>query len=415
MYSMSGRAGGAVDQLNGLGCRNIITGDTTTTGGNGSLGTSGGGVPVTLTSNNGEGNHALYIRNHNEVEHIMPIWRRGTGPGQCCDGAEYDASDLFGPRQGNNWRKYYCDPNHMINSISGGASGNGGKLTNFSFSCRNFANMTNIGKNPLNCCSGIDTSQDCQDVKQYLNCPAKLKTYCGTNDNIMSDNICQTAVGNKTIGEQDANSLRFAWCSQGSNFANQHCLDLCNATTGIDDNKMTNNGENLKQQCNALYSQKCADPANQTAHGTDICSCSLPWTSYPGYALLAKIPGAPQSPQCYFAQCRSKGYLDKPVAAYSCPQCIQNQLIDVKNASNVNLQNISQSCNISQGTQPDTTTPATTTASTATSTATSTTTPKSVIASFTSSSTGSSVKWIILFFVLMFCCFSCCAGVVMFA
>ena len=173
VYQMSGRGGGAVDQLNALGCKNIITGDTTVATGGGSIGTSSGGVPVTLTSSNGNGVHALYVRNHNEVEHVMPVWRGGTGPGNCCGGVEYDANDYFGPRQNNNWRKYYCDQDHMMDSMSGGASNNNNLLTQFSFTCRNFGNMTNIRRNPLSCCTGGDSSQDCKDVQQYLSCPER--------------------------------------------------------------------------------------------------------------------------------------------------------------------------------------------------------------------------------------------------
>lgn len=354
LYQLRGRAGKAVDQLNEIGCRNIITGDVTTVGSQ--LGDSGGGVGVQLTANGTDGASGFYIRSHNEVEHIRPWWRSGVGPKTCCGStgntgqcggptpgnASYDAGDLFGPQQGANWTRNWCDDNHLVNGVSGGTAGNH-ILNNFGFSCRNFQHMAAIGRGPLDCCSGKDTSQDCLDVKQYLKCGDVLKTWCGTNDNIVNDATCQTAAGNKSLSEQDVDSLTLQYCKQGTNFSNPACMTLCTASTGQDNKVSLNDGSNLKDSCTALYDQKCTGSMKQT-YAQTACACHQDWNTYPGVDAIAKIPGAPPSPQCYFAQCRNKGYLANPISFYGCPSCIQSQLIDINSSDNAVVSGVQQIC-----------------------------------------------------------------------
>lgn len=337
IYQLRGRAGSAVDQINGLGCRNIITGQTVNGDSPGPLGTSGGGSAIDLTSNNNDGAAGFYVRAGSEVEHLRPSWR-GASAKSCCGAGQYDDDAAFGPPNGGNWWKYWCDSDHLVNSISGGASGNNGRLTNFSFSCRNFSNMAAIGNSPTACCLGTDTSQDCQDVKQYLSCPAVVSAYCRTGNN-MGQPSCQTYYKGD-INNQEYRSNMIAYCKAGDNWQTDLCKNYCTFSNSA--------STPAKGECDDLYRSKCDPSVSASDASLPICSCLQPWVSYPGHGTIDKIPGAPQRPSCYFSDCIQNGYKPQVDVSQQCPACVQSQTITVEN-STADINHIAQSCNVSSG------------------------------------------------------------------
>lgn len=356
-YGVYGKSGADVNQLNGIRCRNIVTGATQDVTGT-TLGSDGGGNGGGLWAGNNDGLAGFSVRAQNEVESIKTEYR-GANPKSCCGGGTY--SD--GSRMGNNQQigPYVCDGNHLVNSISGGTSNSKGYLTNFSWSCRNFNNMARIANNPLDCCIGADTSQDCQDVQSYLSCPAVVKSYCSTGDKIFTDPKCTAAIGAPTatngLDPTTVANIKLKSCAAGTNYTTDACSDFCTAKTGEAipiANTSTDAliaGSTIKDGCNALYTLKCSLDSSAA-----VCGCQRPWSSYPGYTDIPDKAMYVKDPACYFDACRNFGYFSKPLSEHGCPTCVQYQQLSAS-GSNIALQNIIQSCNTGSSTSGTTSPP----------------------------------------------------------
>ena len=79
-----------------------------------------------------------------------------------------------------------------------------------------------------------------------------------------------------------------------------------------------------------------------------ICACHLPWTSYPGADLVSQSFPNFQEPLCWFNNCKSTGYM-KGLPSNLCPKCLQNLTINIGANSKADIDNISQSCDLSSG------------------------------------------------------------------
>ena len=357
-YGTTGRSGKSVDYIGGLNCRNIYTGATTTVT-NGAFGGGGGGTSTKPVDCGSGGLTGFWTASNNNVNldgyggACRPT--SGCGSGDCGDAWTWVGNDGSG---GGNNLNIVGDTQHLVNTVSG-AKSNNNVVANFSWNTLNFDTIAGYPNKYLQqgaaCCAGQDNSAECSNAKGGgLNCSSTLQNYCSQGDRIYSDSICTGAMGNGTLDATWARNQQLHWCQQGSNFNTDNCKNFCTASTGGDSTQ--------KEACNTLYSSQCSQAANKSL---DICSCSLNWSDYPAAAtaVIDKIAGAPQEPLCYFSQCQQKGYLKTSKDKLACPACIQSQNIDITNAT-ANLQNISQSCNVSTSTA--TSAAATTTAASST-------------------------------------------------
>lgn len=372
-----GKSGADVNQLSGLHCRNIITGVTQDVNG-GPLGASSGGNGGTLNAPGTDGLAGFSARAQTEVESLKTIYR-GAGPKSCCGGGTYKDGSRMGTDQQNG--DYACDQNHLVQSIQGGTSSHNQYLTNFGWTCRNFHNMAAIGNNPIDCCLGTDTSQDCQDVQQYLSCPAVVSDYCSQGTNIFTDSKCLNAVANPTqangLTPNVVANLKLRTCGAGSNYTKDFCSEFCTAKTGQDiplPNTSTDpliTGNNIKDGCNKLYQTKCSIDSTPA-----VCGCQRDFASYPGASDIPNKAEFVKDPACYFSACRNFGYFAKPLSEHACPSCVQYQQLNVT-GTDIALSQIQQSCN-TNGTVPA---PQSTSTSSppATSTSTSTTVSKFIV------------------------------------
>lgn len=352
-----GKSGADVNQLSGLHCRNIITNATQDVNG-GPLGGSGGGNGGGLNAPGTDGLAGFAARAQTEVESLKTIYR-GAQPKSCCGGTTYKDSSRMGTNQQNG--DYVCDQNHLVQSISGGTSQHNQYLTNFSWTCRNFNNMANIGKSPLDCCIGADTSQDCRDVQQYLNCPAVVADYCSTGTNIFTDPKCLAALAAPNpvngLSPAVAANLKLKTCGAGSNHTMDFCSDFCTAKTGLDIPVVNTNtdalisGNTIKDGCNNLYQTKCSKDSTPA-----VCGCQRDFATYPGASDIPSKAEFVKDPACYFSACRNFGYFSKPLSEHGCPSCIQYQQLNVT-GSDIALSQIQQTCTVN-GVPPSTSAPA---------------------------------------------------------
>ena len=403
---LNGRSGTAVDQLNSVGCRNIINGNFVNGSGNG-IGASTGGSQNQVTGNGTDGITGFFIRAETEMEHLHAEYR-AANPKSCCGAATYEAGVALGPASGG-WGEFHCDNNHLVQSISGGASSANKRVTNLSFNCRNFSNMARIGNNPTDCCLGKDTSKDCADVSQYLSCPSVVAAYCSQGNNIFTDASCLAAMANPTalngLTPAVAANLKLKTCAAGNNYASDFCADFCTAKTGQNIPIQNTNtdvliaGDNIKDGCNALYSLKCS--MNNTP---SVCGCQRDFYSYTGASDIPNKAEFVKDPACYFEACRNFGYFAKPLSEHGCPQCVQYQQLNAT-GSNIALSQILQQCNVNGTTG---TSAGTTSAPTATATAAATPTTTSAA---TSNNTRNLVIGLIVFVV--FILFAGCVGLIM--
>jgi hypothetical protein len=264
--------------------------------------------------------------------------------------------------------------------------------------------MANIANSPVACCAGTDLSGECSDVKPSLGCQGVLQNYCSQGNNIFGDSNCLTASQNGALAPSWVVNQKMSYCSQGNNFNDPNCQTLCTATTGIDNGTMLSQGTSLKSQCNTLYANQCSMTQNQ---GLPICSCSLPWSSYPGAADILKIPGATQNPQCFFANCIHTGYKSQPSNQLACPECVQNLNISALNSDAASFSNIQQSCTVQNTTNNSNAAPTTAPATSAPASANA----SNATAATTGTNSTSTVTYIIIAVILfLVCCFCSSIG-----
>ncbi len=341
----NGKSDGSIDYIDSLNCRNIYTGQTSTTSG-GSFGNSGrgkaSGAPIACNGTDGLTGFHLASNNRN-LDWMAGYCRTAACGGGGCGSSTYRIG-WNGGGNGNGSNAYIADGSHLVSSVSGARSGDG-VVADFNFSVLNFDTIAGYPGKYLQqgaaCCAGQDGSAECSNARAGgLNCQSVLQNWCSQGDRIYSDGTCQTAAGNGSLDGTWARNQQLAWCQQGSNFNTDNCKNFCTASTG--------NTSAQKEACNTLYSTQCSQTANK---GLDVCTCSLPWSDYPAdiTAGIDKITGAPHEPMCYFSQCAQKGYLKTTKDKLACPGCIQSQNIDITN-STASLKNISQSCNVSTST-----------------------------------------------------------------
>ena len=366
---VNGKAGDDVDAITGVSCKNIVTGASTTPAGSAPLGDSSGGGGKSFICNQsgqGDGLWGWQVRAQTEVEGLngwcAPAFPGGASP-------SVGSTNQYRAGQWGNqsaMTNSYCPNGWLVQSLSGATSLHDKYLTDFTFTCRNFNSMASISTHPLACCAGTDTSQECQEVKPFLDCGNVLAAHCSVGDNIFSDLTCAAAVTNGAISANDANTMKVQWCYTGNNFSSTSCQNLCTYNTGADtgatisSSTATGGTTNLKRSCNTLYAAACSNSVNQQLYGNGICSCQLPWESYPGAGVIDQIKNAPQEPGCYFHQCREEGYLKQPIAALDCPKCVQNLVVNMQNTTDSTISNIAQSCNVSSSTGTATAAPVTT-------------------------------------------------------
>ena len=394
--SVSGKSGADINQLNSITCRNIITGAVTAPQSQQNLGSSSGGNPVSGVAGGNDGLSGFQIRAETEVEGLNPLFR-GANAKNCCGSSTYQ-SGKFGNQSGMG--TFLCPNNQLVNSIAGATSSHDAYLAHMSFSCKDFATMANIGNNPLNCCIGADTSQECLDVRDSLGCPAVVNNYCSQGTNIFTDQKCLNAAAKPdSYNGLDATTvanLKLKNCGQGKNFTSDNCSAFCTAKTGADipitntNTDLMLKGSTIKDGCNTLYNTQCAIDSSPA-----VCGCQRPWTSYSQYQQIPDKAIYPKTPQCYFSECRNFGYFSQPLTAFACPTCIQYQSLTVDNSEAI-LNNIQQNCE-QNGNTASNTIGATATPSASVS---SSTTP----ASTTQTSSNSKTIIIIIIAALFACC-----------
>ena len=120
------------------------------------------------------------------------------------------------------------------------------------------------------------------------------------------------------------------------------CKSACTASTGLP----TTAPGFSKESCNVLYNQFCSDPANQSL---PICACNLPWASYPGAAEVSQYFPNVQEPRCWFAGCKSTGYMTN-TPGNICPACLSTLNVNIENATQSGVAGIAQSCSVTSTT-----------------------------------------------------------------
>ena len=335
-FATSGQSGKSVDRISGLTCRNIYTGAVSNATGNG-FGGGGGrasGAPIDC---GGDALTGFWTFSNINLDGFGGYCRAPTCGGGSC-GLAHRVIGLNGTSGGNRNVNRIADGSHLVNSVTGAISNNN-VVSNFGFNTLNFDVMK--GAVPggryeawgAACCARNEGGDECQSARNGgLNCTDVMQNWCRQGDRIFSDPACRGG----TLDGTWARNQQMAWCQQGANFNSDNCKAFCTASTG--------NNTTQKEQCNQLYASQCSRPANKNL---DICSCSLAWSDYPAEAtaVIDKIAGAPREPMCYFSQCAQKGYLKTTKDKLACPACIQNQSININNAT-ANLKDISQSCNV---------------------------------------------------------------------
>lgn len=187
--------------------------------------------------------------------------------------------------------------------------------------------------------------ETCKSVGANGDCDAWYTTYCSTSDNIFTDAFCSTF---QPTSQKVSSDLKMAYCSADQNFLKQECLNFCTATTGSETSPA-----GYKDQCNALYTQKCSVESNYST--SNVCACVMPQTALPDYQQLLSIfkeGGVPDS-RCYVAECVTGGYKISPNP--TCNSCIQNQTISVTDSSAVDVSKLAQTCNVTNTTTNNTT------------------------------------------------------------
>ena len=335
-FATTGKSGKSVDRVEGLKCRNIYDNKESMATGNG-FGGGGGKAAKYPVDCGGDGLTGFATISNTNLDGLGGRCRTtNCGGGSCGLGVrEAGLSGVDGRRV-----TLLGDGSHLINSVWGNRSGNN-VVANFGWSALNFDVMK--GAVPggryeawgAACCARNEGGAECQSARNGgLNCTDVMQNWCKQGDRIFSDPACRGG----TLDNTWARNQQLAWCQQGSNFNNDNCKAFCTAKGGEQHDK--------KEACNQLYDRKCAEPANKNL---GICSCSWKWSEYPEEArkLIDKIAAAPQTPVCYFSECINNGYKYQTGDKIHppCPGCIQSQTISVNNAT-ANLNNISQSCNI---------------------------------------------------------------------
>lgn len=350
-----GSSGDVVDNIQGITCKNIFTGDTQNITGP-QFGHNGGSRPINpIQCRSADGLGGFHLNSGGTLDRLIGVCR-AAGPQSCCGQEFYDAGQL-GKATYND--QYYTGGwGNMVTQVSGSSGQNKGFVTKFGWDTRDFSKMLGYTKDntaAASCIMGNDKSAECSDTLAAgaLDKTAIMQNFCSQGSNIFDSSLCDSALNQKILDPTWYGKQKLNWCSQGENFNDQKCKTFCTADTGAA------LPDGLKESCNALYKNSCQNPAYANY---PICSSLLPWGAYPGAGELDKIPGAAQDPLCYFSDVKQYGYKRDLITNLGCPLCVQKQEISIVDAANTNVSNITQKCNVSQGSSPASSAPATTAA-----------------------------------------------------
>lgn len=350
-----GHAGADVDNITGITCRDVVTGDISQQ--SGQLGHSGGnGVDLLCNGTDGIVGFNVNTRASNQSGGEV------NGLKAACRGIGDSSGNntLTGCWGGGNCNgdTYTCPAGTYAVAVYGGQSNRQGYLNQFYWDCKPLTAMQGISGNNVargKCLVGDDGSAECGDLKGSLqklgSANADVRDYCKQGTNIATSQSCARRYNTdgSNTDYQDIMMGTGGYCQQGNNFNTDLCKQFCTADSG----KGLPNS--MKEKCNTLFMTQCQKPKNVSL---PVCNSLQPWEAYPGASAINKIPAAPQEPMCYFSDVRAYGYKKAPLTDLSCPDCVQNQTISIVDASNTNLSNIKQTCNIDKSTGAASPTPA---------------------------------------------------------
>lgn len=315
-------------------CRNIYTGATTLVGG--SIGGPGGKASTNpIQCKDGDGLTGFHTWNTTNLDKYSGYCRSAACGGGSCGLSTYEVGSNGKGSKGE--QVSIADGAHLVNSISGAESTNK-VVAQMGFNTLNFDVIAGYPNKYLNqgaiCCIGQDSSGECNSAKNGgLDCRSVLQNYCSQGDRIFTDGICTTAINQNQLDPTWVMNQKKAFCS--SNLTNSNCLDFCTSKTG----KVTDQKNWCDQQWSVWAEKNPKDP---------LSSCLLPLNSsnyplYEQYVKLNQSAGATADPRCFSSTCVQSGY--QPGSDPHCPQCVQQQLVDVgANVTDTKLNNILQTC-----------------------------------------------------------------------
>ena len=327
MQYVRGKGGDNVDSIQGISCRNAVTGAVSSVNAP-VLGGGGGkdqGSPINCTASAFDGLAGFQAWRGGELNGLV---------GKCGnpDGSNHHYSGSIGSAKEEEVDGDWCPTGQMVYTIEGGPSNRGDQVSQFYWQCKDIQSMRNIATDAAargKCVIGDDGSSSCTEIKSSLSDSGDDKNaYCASGTNVVNSQNCR-AFYNQDLNNAAYRSAMMAYCSQGDNYTTDVCKTFC--TSSSDD------GTPAKGACDALYAAKCK--GNPSA----LCSCLQDWSTYPGSASIDALSGAPQRPDCYFANCISNGY--KKQQSENCPQCVQT--IQAQGGVNsLTIGNIVQSCTV---------------------------------------------------------------------
>ena len=315
-----------MDAITGIRCRNAVTGAVSDLGMN-ALGTGKGSTSTSLDCNNGsfDGLRGFQVWDDGELNRLV---------GKCTnpDASAFHFSGGIGSGTKNYHPDDQCPVGQMVYAVEGGPSKDGGQVTQFKFFCKDIQTMRNIAADAAargKCAIGDDNSASCAEIKNSLGSgDDDRNAYCTSGTNVADRQSCRVFF-NQNLNNATYRAAMLAYCKQGDNYTSDLCRAFC--TSSSDD------GTPVKGECDDLYMTKCR------GNPSPLCSCLQDWSTYPGSASIDQLKGAPQRPDCYFANCIGNGY--KKQQSESCPQCVQT----IQASGGVNaltIGNIVQSCTV---------------------------------------------------------------------
>lgn len=245
--------------------------------------------------------------------------------------------------------EYGAGPYTYVQELTGYNGQRFGNVVGFGYTCANMEHVLKYRKdNPdvtpkVECCTSPSPSFGCSQMKTAMaagrpsfNCDSVMRSYCDGASGKFLEPACATWYSDPTRKRERASKV-WEYCQAGNNFETALCKEFCTSDTGA-----STEFPEYKGMCNTLYDTKCADENNQ---GRDVCSCHRPFSSYTNADMITKIHGL-EDPRCYFQECIKTGYHKMPRNTLGCPQCLQNLEVNIGAATDTELQNIRNVCNV---------------------------------------------------------------------
>lgn len=245
--------------------------------------------------------------------------------------------------------QYDAGPFTYIQTLTGYDGQKWGNLVGLGYTCTNLEHVLPYRKdNPdvmpkVDCCTNPNPGFGCSQMKMAMaagrpsfDCESVMDNYCDGQSGKFMQPPCDRWFSDPGRKRKRAAKL-WEYCQAGNNFDTTACKEFCTVDTGA-----ATEFPEYKAMCNTLYDTKCADEANLSR---DVCSCHRPFGTYKNADLITKIHGL-EDPRCYFQECIKTGYHKMYREQLGCPKCLQNLQVNVDAATDTELTNIKNVCNV---------------------------------------------------------------------